>query len=206
MKNYNLGVHFLRSFAWSIASIYATIPVFWLAVHPFAAAWRARRGKIYPLLGLIWLAQIILLLVLSAPWRHRLLYDTPWSWLAAVLFFVLGVRTYRAISKGFGRDRLIGRNELRPEEHAPELVTAGMHGRVRHPFYLAHWLMLTGWTVGSGLVVIYGFWIFALITGFIMLRAEERELVGRFGGEYRDYQQRVPMFFPSKFFPPRMSS
>jgi len=71
-----------------------------------------------------------------------------------------------------------------------------MHARARHPIYLAHLCSLTGWALGSGLTVVFGFWLFAVLTGAMMIRMEERELVARFGGQYREYQRRVPMLLP----------
>jgi protein-S-isoprenylcysteine O-methyltransferase Ste14 len=37
---------------------------------------------------------------------------------------------------------------------------------------------------------------FAIVTGAIMIRTEEKELVERFGEAYRDYQQEVPAIVP----------
>ena len=36
----------------------------------------------------------------------------------------------------------------------------------------------------------------AIVTGAVMIRAEERELLTRFGEEYRAYQRRVPAIVP----------
>jgi protein-S-isoprenylcysteine O-methyltransferase Ste14 len=52
--------------------------------------------------------------------------------------------------------------------------------------------MLLAWTVGSGEVVLYGLTIFALLTGWPMIRQEEAELEDRFGEEYRAYKRAVP--------------
>ena len=39
--------HAALTFAWLVATIYATIPLFWLMVHPFAHLLRARRSLYY---------------------------------------------------------------------------------------------------------------------------------------------------------------
>ncbi len=52
--------------------------------------------------------------------------------------------------------------------------------------------MLLAWTLGSGEVVLYGLTIFALLTGWPMIRQEEAELERRFGDEYRAYKRAVP--------------
>jgi protein-S-isoprenylcysteine O-methyltransferase Ste14 len=80
-------------------------------------------------------------------------------------------------------------------------VTTGLHGRVRHPIYLAHWLMLTAWTIGAGTVAMVALWCFAVVTGVFLIMFEDRELESRFGEEYRAYKQRVPAVLP--FLPQR---
>jgi protein-S-isoprenylcysteine O-methyltransferase Ste14 len=46
--------------------------------------------------------------------------------------------------------------------------------------------------VGLGEIVLYGLTIFALLTGWPMIRQEEAELESRFGDEYRAYNRAVP--------------
>jgi protein-S-isoprenylcysteine O-methyltransferase Ste14 len=183
-----------ETLAWLIAIVYATIPAYWLAVHPFARFWQNRRGKVFPMLGLIWLALWIVAGFATAAYRHQRLWPA-WSWIAWVILFALTVRVYRKIGH-FDRAKLLGQAEVRPQEHEQKLVTTGMHGRVRHPIYLAHWLMLTSWTIGAGTVALIALWIFAVLTGVLMIVTEDRELEARFGDEYRAYKQRVPAVIP----------
>ena len=177
--------------AWILGTVYSTIPVFWLAIHPFAAQWRARRGKIYPLIGLIWLAEIFAVLAVTRAYRHEVFYSNPWTWLLWVVFSLAASVLYRRIGTDFGLRRFIGKSELRPKEEESRLITTGMHGKVRHPIYLAHLLTLTGLMLGSGLKVLFAEWLFAVVTGVFMVRMEEAELEDRFGEEYREYKRRV---------------
>jgi protein-S-isoprenylcysteine O-methyltransferase Ste14 len=55
---------------------------------------------------------------------------------------------------------------------------------------------MLAWSLGTGLVVCYGLTIFAVVTGTVMIRLEEKELEQRFGKEYRDYQRKVPAVVP----------
>jgi protein-S-isoprenylcysteine O-methyltransferase Ste14 len=121
-----------------------------------------------------------------------------WSWIAWAAVFVLAISTYHRIGHGFGRANLLGQSELRPQEHEQRLVTSGVHARVRHPFYLAHWLMLTAWTVGGGTVALVGLWCFAVVTGAAMIWTEDRELEQRFGESYRVYKRHVPAIIPKR--------
>ena len=186
---------FAETFAWLAAIVYSTIPAYWLAVHPFADFWRNRKGKIYPILGLIWLALWISAGLLTGRYRHDRLWPA-WSWLGWAVLFVLGLTIYRRIGHGFGRANLIGQAEVRPQEHEQKLVTTGLHARVRHPIYLAHLLMLTAWTIGAGTIAVVALWIFAILTGICLIRTEDRELEGRFGAEYREYKKQVPAIIP----------
>lgn len=180
--------------AWLLAIVYGTIPAFWLTVHPFARFWQTRRGKVFPLLGLIWLVQWVITGVVTAPYRHQRLWPL-WSWVPAVILLLLAVGLYRQLGH-FDRAKLFGRAEVRPHETEQRLVTTGMHGRVRHPIYLAHWLSLTAWTIGAGTVALVALWCFAVITGVFLILFEDRELEARFGEEYRAYKQRVPAVIP----------
>jgi methanethiol S-methyltransferase len=184
-----------ETIAWLVAIVYATIPAFWLVVHPFAKFWRGRKGRVYPILGLIWLVIWIVVGLLTASYRHDRLWPV-WSWIGWAALIAPGISIYRRIGHGFGRANLLGQAELRPQEHEQELVTTGMHGRVRHPIYLAHLLMLTAWTVGAGTIALIALWVLAVLTGIVMIRLEDRELEGRFGERYREYRRRVPAVIP----------
>jgi protein-S-isoprenylcysteine O-methyltransferase Ste14 len=183
-----------ETIAWLIAIVYATIPAYWLAVHPFARFWQSRRGKVFLLLGLIWVALWILAGSATTAYRHQRLWPA-WSWIAWLVLFLIGARLYRRLGH-FDRAKLLGQAEVRPEEHEQRLVTTGLHGRVRHPIYLAHWLMLTAWTIGAGTVALVALWAFAVVTGVFLIVFEDRELEARFGEEYRTYKQRVPAVIP----------
>ena len=55
---------------------------------------------------------------------------------------------------------------------------------------------MLAWSLGTGLVVCYGLTAFALVTGVVMIRLEDRELEQRFGEEYREYRRTVPAVVP----------
>jgi hypothetical protein len=184
---------------WMVSVVYSSIPLFWFAIHPFAGWWRRMSRSPYLLLLPIWAAIVFALGWLTWPWRSLRLYSSPWMWAPALLFLLLGLRTYSRIRSEFGAHKLSGEAELRPEEHAQELVTTGLHARMRHPIYVAHLSNLAGWTIGSGLVAAYALLAVSLVLTFpLMIWLEERELAARFGPSYREYKQAVPLF-PSLF-------
>ncbi len=47
--------------AWLIGVVYASIPPFWLLIHPFAERWRRSKTDARSILGFTWLGMIVLL-------------------------------------------------------------------------------------------------------------------------------------------------
>ncbi|MGE5322161.1 MAG: methyltransferase family protein [Actinomycetota bacterium] len=179
---------------WMIAVIYSSIPLFWFAIHPFAGRWRRMQRSPYRALLPLWMLMIVLLGWITWPWHEQRLYSTPWMWFPALLLFVYGFRAYRRVFAEFGGHKLAGEAELRPEEHTQELVTTGLHARMRHPIYFAHLCNLGGWAVGSGLTVAYALLGISLFISFpAMIYMEERELAARFGERFLEYKSRVPL-------------
>jgi protein-S-isoprenylcysteine O-methyltransferase Ste14 len=179
---------------WIAAVIYSSIPLFWFAIHPFAERWRKMNRSPYRALLPLWLLMIVGLGWCTWPWHSQQIYSTSWTWIPALVFFSFGVRVYRRISSDFGAHKLSGEAELRPDEHAQELVTTGLHTRLRHPIYLAHLCNLAGWSVGSGLMIDYVLLALNVLVTFpVMIYMEERELEARFGEAFKKYQTRVPI-------------
>jgi protein-S-isoprenylcysteine O-methyltransferase Ste14 len=183
----------LLTLAWFAGTIYAMIPQFWLIAHPFAELLRARRALRYLIIP-SWFVMMALVYFLTWQWREVVLYRTPVSWLAADFLFIAAVLVYRGSRLGLSRIRLMTRGGMEPSRER-RLVTTGIRQRIRHPIYLSHLLMLLAWTVGSGEIVLYGLTLFALLTGWPMIRQEEADLDRRFGEEYRAYKRAVPAAF-----------
>jgi protein-S-isoprenylcysteine O-methyltransferase Ste14 len=187
---------FLRTVGWLACVVYATIPAFWLLIHPRVKYWRSRQGSPYRILIPFWIAMWVVVAAGTAKWRDLPLYATPWSWLPAALLFAAGVWIYRRSGAGFSAAQLGGLPELIPGHRDQRLITSGIRSRVRHPVYLAHLCEMLAWSVGTGLAVCYALTLLAVITGGIMIRLEDKELELRFGAEYREYRRRVPAVVP----------
>jgi protein-S-isoprenylcysteine O-methyltransferase Ste14 len=185
----------LRTVGWVIGIVYSTVPPYWLLIHPLVAYWR-RRGARVSFVGPLWFLLWLAMGAITWPWRNVALYQTKWAWLPAAALIATGFFVYSRSRQDFSTDQVLGRSELEPERHLQQLNTQGVRARVRHPYYLGHLCELLGWTIGTGLAVLYAMLAFAVITGALMIRAEERELVERFGEGYREYQRRVPAIFP----------
>lgn len=179
-----------------IASVYATIPLFWFTVHPFTARWRARGRHSYKLILPLWLLYIVLAIAALWPWRNQALYPTPLTFIPGSLLILTGLLIYRASARNFTHVQLSGLAELEPDRHRQQLVTTGIRSRIRHPIYCGHLCELLGWTLAFGTISLFVLAVFAILTGAVMLRLEDNELEQRFGASYREYRTRVPAILP----------
>jgi protein-S-isoprenylcysteine O-methyltransferase Ste14 len=187
----------LRILGWLITGIYATIPSFWMAIHPFAERWRSK-GYGTKWLAPWWVLLWIIAWTISFPFRDELLYDRRWPWLISVALWTVSIYVYRSSVRTMSLNHVIGRHEI--EMHHPQtLITDGIYARVRNPLYSAHLFTVLGWAIGTGLVVAYAFAAFYLVTLMWMLPREERELRARFGEPYGEYLRRVPRLIPRLF-------
>jgi len=189
----------IATLGWIACCIYASVPSFWLLIHPRAEVWRQRhreRRPVYKVLFPAWVAMWVALFALTYPLRRIVLYRAHWPWIVALLFFAVGIFLYSRARHGFSPLQLSGHHELVPDRHRQQLVVEGIRRHVRHPIYLGHLCEMFGWSVGTGLASCWVLTAFGIVTGVVMVRSEERELVERFGESYREYQQRVPAILP----------
>lgn len=186
----------LQDLGWLFCGVDGTIPLFWLLVHPFADYWRKRHRSPLPLLGLCWTLIWALAWLVSYPWRNALLYDWRWAWWMVIPLWTAAAILYGAAGRSLTLLRIIGRAEVEPGRRENQLISAGIHGRVRHPIYLGHLCAMLGWSIGTGSIACWSLTAFAVLTGAIMIPLEERELEERFGEPYRQYRRQVPMIVP----------
>lgn len=78
-----------------------------------------------------------------------------------------------------------------------ELVTRGAYGWVRHPVYLAAFLIWGGlalgtWSPGAALITA----LYVIPSYHLYARSEEEMMLDAFGDEYREYRLRTPMWIP----------
>ncbi len=185
----------LRTLSWIACGIYATIPAYWMMVHPFAERWRTARYRL-TLLGPLWIVLWCIAWAASYRWRDVLLYHHAGTWVAAPLLWGISVFMYVHSARELSFMRLIGQHELEPERHPKMLITFGVHRMVRHPMYLGHFCTMLGFALGAGTLACYGLFAFAIATGIIMVGYEERELHGRFGPAWEEYCEQTPAIFP----------
>lgn len=190
-------LRFLTTLGWLACVVYSTIPSFWLMVHPRADAWRARRSSPYSVLIPAWVGMWAVVAAITWPWRTVHLHMSLWGWVPAIALFATGIWLYRQAGVNFGWKILGGIPELHHQVREQQLITSGIRARVRHPVYLGHLVEMFAWSLGTGLVACYALTVFAILTGMVMIRMEDRELEARFGEAYRAYRQEVPGIIPN---------
>jgi len=80
------------------------------------------------------------------------------------------------------------------------IATGGPYALMRHPQYTGIFLAL----FGEGVVhwpTLFSLTAFPIIVAAysLLARKEEQRMTERFGNKYREYQQRVPMFWPERY-------
>ena len=186
----------LQTLGWLVCAVYSTIPGYWLLIHPQARYWRAQPRSPYRVLLPLWVSLLVIILLITTPWRRVTLYPSTWNWLPALVFFALGVWLYKSGGANFSLKQLQGVPEFTADHYEQRLVTTGIRARVRHPVYLAHLCEMLAWSIGTGLAVCCTLTAFAMFMGVFMIRAEDAELTDRFGAAYREYRDTVPAVLP----------
>jgi len=137
---------------------------------------------------------VIPLIYVFAPWLDSADYHLPaWVGVVGAALFAGGLwLQWRARAD-------LGHN-LTPTAVARDgqsLVTCGAYRYIRHPIYAGHWLrviaqalLLHNWIAGfAGVVLILPMYVYRV-------RREERNLLERFGEEYRSYMERTGRVVP----------
>lgn len=106
----------------------------------------------------------------------------------ALWLFQSGSKQYDLHEMVYGKEQAEGDNGV------TSFSRAGVHGMVRHPWYLGSLLFLWAWPVyHQGTVLAAIILSCYLIIGTLI---EERRLVAEYGDAYRQYQQEVSMLIP----------
>jgi protein-S-isoprenylcysteine O-methyltransferase Ste14 len=172
--------------------------LFWFVIHPWARWWR-RLGPIRTYL--IVLPPVVAFGTFLFRIRGRLLgadLGTNWSLISIAIAFYgvvawLELKYWRHLSIA----TLVGIQELLPTDHRKgKLLREGIYREVRHPRYLSAGIGIVANLLIMNYVGMYVLILLLFPAGYVMVVLEERELVDRFGEEYRQYQREVPRVLP----------
>jgi protein-S-isoprenylcysteine O-methyltransferase Ste14 len=172
--------------------------LFWFIIHPWARRWR----KLGPIRTYLIVVPVSVALgALLFRFREPLMganFGTNWT-LVAIALVLYGVVTWLEFQywRHLSIATLVGIPELSSTgQQKGKLLQNGIYGVVRHPRYLSAGVGI----IASALFINYaGLYILILLMaapGLVMTVFEERDLIDRFGEEYRKYQREVPRFIP----------
>ena len=81
-------------------------------------------------------------------------------------------------------------------ENTSTLVKTGLYNYIRHPLYLSLFLFGTGVMMKDPGNVQLLLGTVNIIAVYITARIEEREMIARFGNDYKEYMKETKMFIP----------
>jgi protein-S-isoprenylcysteine O-methyltransferase Ste14 len=174
--------------------------LFWLVIHPWVHWWR----RLGPIRTYLIVASVSLALGASLfGFRDLLLgadFGTNWRLVVVALMLYsvviwLESQYWRRLSIA----TLVGIPELSPpEQRRGGLIQDGIYGVVRHPRYLSAGVAVIAHALFINYAGMYILVVLLAPVGYAMIVIEERELIDRFGEEYRRYQRAVPRFVPRR--------
>ncbi len=186
---------FYRLLAICTLAAWPVIPLFWIPVHLFHYKGKRRAGRlVYVLIALAWLPCLWAVLksgdLLLSVCFHLPLFIKGTGW----IMFMSGIalQTWTALVMG---KTIIGIPEVTETGESPHVTTPPFNW-CRHPTYLSHSLMFFGAAILTGYAALF---VLAaldfIITYFIIIPLEERELIKRLGKSYEHYMNETPKFF-----------
>lgn len=183
-----------------IVIFYPGVLVFWLILHTKIERWR-KVGK-----GAYWIAAIGWPLTAGPLIYFRAtLFQVqfpslpppgPGLILLGLVVLAAGLTVATKASRIIPLRTLAGLPELEPQKNPQLLLKSGIYSQTRNPVYLAHWLVILAASLISGYAANWMLFAADCLVLPLMIRAEERELLVRYGTEFADYMVRVPRFIP----------
>lgn len=121
-------------------------------------------------------------------------FSDPFSWNQLISWILLILSAWSGLAGYFtlkGKGKADGNFE-----NTTVLVKSGIYGLIRHPLYFSLLLLGTGImmknlslpSITAGMVNLVALWFTA--------RTEEKEMIDKFGQQYRDYINETRMFIP----------
>lgn len=187
-----------------VVALITIVPVpsailFWIVVHPNARFWRRLGLSLsYTLLVALMVAVAVGVYLVREP-ILSVEYGTNYVLVAlAVPIYAAAVWLSVRIRRHLTFPMFVGVPELKARSDGGGLLTEGVYARVRHPRYVAVLLGLTAAALFSNYLALYLLIPFSAAGLVMIVLLEEKELVERFGAEYEEYRDRVPMFVPRR--------
>jgi protein-S-isoprenylcysteine O-methyltransferase Ste14 len=124
----------------------------------------------------------------------KIWFTEPFSPLQIISWTLLILSLYLAVA-GFILLKRIGKPDAN-FENTSVLVKTGLYKYIRHPLYLSLLLVGTGVMMKDPDLLQLLFGAINLIAIWLTARIEEKEMIARFGDEYKQYMKETKMFVP----------
>ena len=144
------------------------------------------------------IGQLILLVVLLATWITDSFFFRYSMFLANIIPVYVRLPV-AAIVFGIGALFLFSAHKtiFGSPDREPGVVVAGVYRLARHPMYFGAWLFFFGVGITTLSVTTLAVAVLTFIFYICVARHEEKNLEARFGDEYLQYKERVPLFVPT---------
>jgi protein-S-isoprenylcysteine O-methyltransferase Ste14 len=133
---------------------------------------------------------IFILVILN----YKVWFRYPFSLLQIISWILLFLSIYAALA-GY----LLLKRKGNPDnnfENTSVLVRSGIYGYIRHPLYFSLFLLGTGIVLKKPETVQLILGVINTIAAYITARIEEKEMIVKFGDDYRAYMKETKMFIP----------
>jgi protein-S-isoprenylcysteine O-methyltransferase Ste14 len=126
--------------------------------------------------------------------NYKVWFNDPFSFLQIISWILLVLSVYSVIA-GYTLLKREGKPDLN-FENTSLLVKSGIYGYIRHPLYLSVFLLGTGVMLKDPGTVQLVLGAVNAFTVYITARIEEKEMMAKFGDDYREYMKESKMFIP----------
>ena len=157
----------------------------------FSWLFSIKQGRYHGIARFFSFESIFIIVILNAPvW-----FKDPFSVTQLIAWTLLSMSLYFAVA-GFLLLGKIGKPKDADFENTTVLVKEGLYKYIRHPLYLS---LLLGGT--GAMMKDPGFYqvilaVINLVALWLTARIEEKEMIARFGDDYREYMKQTKMFIP----------
>jgi protein-S-isoprenylcysteine O-methyltransferase Ste14 len=129
--------------------------------------------------------------------NYKAWFNNPFSPIQIVSWILLFLSIYVVLT-GYWLLKRKGKPDIN-FENTSVLVKSGIYAWIRHPLYLSVFLLGTGVMLKNMGSYQIGLGIINIIAIYITARIEEKEMVAKFGNEYKAYMEETKMFIPYIF-------
>jgi protein-S-isoprenylcysteine O-methyltransferase Ste14 len=187
-------------FAQWVVIFYPGVLVFWLIVHNNIERLRTVGIRAYWIAAVAWGVTSGPLLffrreIFSVRWPMPGLLAGLTEGFGVIAFFV-ALFFLLSATKQISTRTMVGLPELEPHKNNQPVLNAGIYSKTRNPIYFAHWLLVFSSAAVTDFAANWILFALDCIALPLLIRAEERELLTRYGPDYTTYMRRVPRFFP----------